>query len=122
MVELNPGDIVSRPKGLFTHKGAYLGAGQVLHALPGIGTHISSLEEFASGQPVSVQNLSAEERAAVLSRVETELRTSRSYDALRNNCQNVVNRLRTGISYSEEVIFGGLLFIAALAFTLLKVR
>lgn len=101
-----PGDVLKRRKGIFTHKGIYLGNGRVLHSLPGKGVHLTSCAEFAAGHTIRIRHLSEASRRQVLQRLNAELSTGRAYDPLRNNCQHVVNRMRRGLSFSEELLAG----------------
>lgn len=118
MVIITPGDILSRRKGLVTHKGVFLGKGRVFHLLPGKNAHVCSWEEFAAGEAVRIKKLTDAERLRVLQSINDELESGRRYNALRNNCQHAVNRLRRGVSYSEELLLG-VLFLAGAGLLLL---
>lgn len=99
-----PGDVLKRRKGIFTHKGIYLGNGRVVHSLPGKGVHLTSCAEFAAGHTIRIRQLSEARRLQVLQRLNEELSAGRAYDPFTNNCQHVVNRMRRGISFSEEML------------------
>jgi hypothetical protein len=122
MMIITPGDILSRRKGLFTHKGVFLGKGKVFHILPGGSAEVCTWEQFAAGKRVRVRELSDALRVRVLTAVTRELESGRRYHPLRNNCQHLVNRLYRGVSYSEELL-ASLLFVAgAAALVVAKVR
>ena len=59
-----PGDVISRRKGVFMHRGIVLEDGSVLHNTPMRGRHTSSLEEFSKSKTVYPENLHAEVRWA----------------------------------------------------------
>lgn len=117
-----PGDVLKRRKGFFTHKGIYLGNGRVVHSLPGRGVHLTSCAEFAAGHTIRIRHLSEAQRKRVLERLNAELACGRDYDVLTNNCQHVVNRLRRGVSFSEELLVGALALVTAGAWAVLRIR
>lgn len=51
-MKYKPGTILCRNKGPAVHYGNYLADNTVLHTRPGHGCKITSLEEFADGQPI----------------------------------------------------------------------
>lgn len=116
-----PGDVLKRRKGFFTHKGIYLGYGRVLHSLPGRGVHVTSCAEFAAGHTIRIRRLSEAQRRRVLERLNAELAGDRDYAVLTNNCQHVVNRLRRGVSFSEELLVGALALVTG-AWAVLRLR
>jgi hypothetical protein len=87
--------VVSRAKfGAFRHFGLLLPDGLVAHCAPNHGEHISTMDEFASGEDVKIERvLQIQEYAAILGRVTEATRTPKAYDALTNNCEMFVNRL-----------------------------
>lgn len=99
-----PGDKLSRPKGVFTHTGIYIGHDQVFHSTPGRGPHISSLNEFAAGKLVTVDPANDADRPAILARVRSELERQQQYDPVFNNCQHVSSRAQVGHATSEDLI------------------
>ena len=121
-MQLEAGDIVSRRKGIFTHKGIYLGGGRVFHSLPGRGAHISSCAEFADGRVITIRNLDEEARLRVLENVYDEMLAARDYHPVLNNCQHVVNRVRRGFSYSEEMLASVLVVAAMGAWAFARLR
>jgi len=117
-----PGDVLKRRKGIFTHKGIYLGNGRVMHSLPARGVHLTSCAEFAAGHTIRIRHLSEEQRRRILERLDTELSCGRNYDVLTNNCQHVVNRLRRGVSFSEELLLGVFALVTAGAWAVFRAR
>jgi Lecithin retinol acyltransferase len=105
MANINPqpGDKLSRPKGLFTHTGIYIGFGRVFHSTDDQGPHVSSLADFADGNPVTVHPANDADRPAILSRVRDELHHNRNYDLLFNNCQHAASRAAVGRASSEDL-------------------
>lgn len=112
---LNVGDILSRPKLLFVHRGVYLGGGLVLHNLPGRGEHVSSLRDFAHNQLVSVRPLPANKRPAAWQKVAATVKNPKPYDAVANNCDHTVTRITEGREYSYQLLRAGILLGVGLA-------
>lgn len=106
---LNVGDILSRPKFPFVHKGVYLGNGLVLHNSPARGEHVSGLEDFANNQPVSVSPLSTDRRPAAWRMVAATVADPKPYDAFANNCEHTVTRVTEGRKYSAQLWWVGFL-------------
>ena len=100
---LRPGDVVSRPKGLVTHVGLVVDGGGVLHNVPGEGEHVTSLESFAAGKPVSVRRADSSARLRMLARAGHDV-GGRDYHLLRNNCEHTVNRARDGHAHSPQLL------------------
>jgi len=116
----HPIAIVSRPKlkGLWQHVGVLLPDGRVAHCGPGRGEHVSSVEEFARGEDVSIlRALSEIEHAHVLQRLAEALRVPRQYDALQNNREMFANRVTGQPATSPQL--RATMCLAALAAALL---
>ena len=87
------GAIISAPKGLVTHVGLHLGNGWVFHNNPANGEHISPIDSFSKGKPVSVADvLSGPELIAAWERVSQALGAPKCYDPLANNCEHSLCR------------------------------
>ena len=99
------GDVLSRPKGLVTHRGIALGDGRVLHNTPGRGEHISSEQEFASGHRVRVTPGTYDARQRALSHAShfEYARRGRRYHLLGNNCEHTVSRATSGAARSPQL-------------------
>jgi hypothetical protein len=95
---------ISRPKGLFRHTGVLLADGRVAHCAPARGEHISSVEEFAAGEDVSIdRELVPDEIQPVMHRIAEALRSPKAYDLLSNNCEMFVNRVFGRGPQSQQV-------------------
>ena len=114
--------VVSRAKfGAFQHMGLLLPNGLVAHCAPNRGEHISTMNDFASGEDVKIEQLlPPQEYAAILGRVAEAMRLPKAYDVLTNNCEMFVSRLLGAPPESPQlrrvavlVAFGMLLKIAA---------
>lgn len=105
---LEPGDIVKRPKGVFEHQGIYLGNDRVFHNTPGRGEHVSSLQEFSNGHPVSLKLAPKGNRAGLLARAYQAIEHPRGYDPILNNCEHTVNRILEGAPRSRQLAGVGL--------------
>lgn len=91
------GDIVERPKGLLFHVGVHLGNGLVFHSSPTRkGAAVTSEAEFANGQPVSSRGHINLDSRILYQRVQTILARQEPYDAVTNNCEDVVTEVATG--------------------------
>ncbi len=122
------GDLVMRPKnflgGLFgKHYGTALDGGLVAHTLPGKGKHISTLEEFAEGHPISIKRRSrtATENRLVQQRAVADL--GKRYLRAVANCEHDVTTVHDGRSYSPMVdclTIGLVIGVVAFGFKLIK--
>lgn len=116
---LRVGDLLLRPKCLgFTHVGVWLGNGVVFHNAPERGEHVSTVEDFASGDVVSSKSTNAHP-AIVLSRVGSRLTTPRAYDLFNNNCEHSANHVVSGKAFSAQLIIGAAIVIASVALLLI---
>lgn len=121
MSTLNFGDFLLRPKCLgISHVGVWLGGGRVFHNAPGRGEHVSSVEEFAQGEPVTVKATNAD-AASVSVRVHSRLSAPQPYDALSNNCEHTANHVVTGKAFSHQLV-AGVVVLVALVLACIAVR
>lgn len=97
------GDILTRPKFPFIHKGVYLGDGHVFQNTPDHGEHVTDIVGFASGEVVSVQPTPKKEKPNILKRVTESLRHPKPYSHTNNNCEHTVTRVTEGRSYSTQL-------------------
>jgi hypothetical protein len=106
------------------HKGAYLGDNNVLHNHPERGEEVVTLDQFADGGEITVTQYGVEDVAAFFARVAETHASPGNYDFIRNNCDHTVNRLRTGIAKSPQVLAWGCTTMALVttAYLLLKSR
>lgn len=110
----NVGDVLSRLKFPFVHKGVYLGNDIVIHNTPERGEHISSLSDFAECQLLSVTPIQEANRHFALREAAATLAAPRPYDAIANNCEHTVTRIIEGREYSRQLQWVGLLLILGL--------
>lgn len=121
MSTLNFGDFLLRPKCLgISHVGVWLGGGRVFHNAPARGEHVSSVEEFAQGETVTVKATNAD-AASVSVRVHSRLSAPQPYDVLSNNCEHTANHVVTGKAFSPQLV-AGVVVLVALVFTCLALR
>jgi hypothetical protein len=114
-----PGDIVSRRKGLVMHKGIVTRDGRVLHNTPFKGEHVCSEAEFRAGKRLRVQRLERSERDHALNHADGH--DARRYNLLTNNCEHTVNRAISGRAHSPQLrswVVG--VGVATLAFVLTR--
>lgn len=83
----------------------------VVHALPGRGTILSTLGQFAHGRPIRVTAL-APDPAAAERRAFAQL--GAPYNLFFNNCEQVASRARTGVATSPQLAIGSLLLATLL--------
>ncbi len=120
MRELEPGDIVSRRKGLVMHRGIVLEDGTVLHNTPRYGEHVSTLQSFGAGRRVRVVATDPVRRQQTLRRVRQQAHARRRYRLLSNNCEHTVSRAASGQARSPQLqswMVGGGLALLAFALT-----
>lgn len=111
-VRMNVGDILMRPKfpGV-DHWGVFAGNNLVCHNTPDKGEHISTIQEFANGQPMKVQHTGAD-ASKMIPRINQRLANPKRYDLFRRNCQHTVNEIVYGVAKSPLVV--AILFALAL--------
>lgn len=119
MSRYRPGDIVSRRKGLVSHKGLVLEDGRILHNTPARGEHISSLGDFAAGRRVRVHRRDFDTRRSALAHAPRH--RQRPYHLLQNNCEHTIYRDRRGRSRSPQLT-GWLVGLGLASATLLATR
>ena len=113
-----PGDIVSRRKGIFMHRGIVLEDGSILHNTPIRGLHESSLDAFSKGKATYPSRHSPELREVTLSRARQDDR--RRYNPFTNNCEHTVTRATGSKANSPQLrgyILGGVFAVAGFALT-----
>lgn len=96
-----PGDVVSRRKGVFMHRGIVLEDGTVLHNTPFRGKHRSSLEEFSKHKTIYPSNHRYEVRSRTLSNVRYDRHAT--YNPFTNNCEHLVTRATRNKSSSPQL-------------------
>ncbi len=103
MNALSVGDFLHRPKLIgVTHVGVRMGGGTVFHNAPERGEHISSVAEFAKGEPVRIEPKNADP-STVFGRVRAKLSRPREYDPISNNCEHSANEVVIGHPFSFQL-------------------
>ena len=96
-----PGDVVSRRKGVFMHRGIVLDDGRILHNTPLRGRHTSSFDEFSKNKRVYAANHRPEVRDRTLSNARHDERYR--YNPFSNNCEHTVTRATTNEARSPQL-------------------
>ncbi|MGE0622342.1 MAG: hypothetical protein AB7I04_02745 [Pseudomonadales bacterium] len=96
-----PGDVVSRRKGPFMHRGLVLADGRILHNSPFRGEHVVSESEFRGGHRLHVSHTECPRRRRFAAAAEPG---GRGYNVLTNNCEHTVNRALTGEAKSPQLV------------------
>jgi hypothetical protein len=101
------GDILSRPKcyGVVQHIGICVGHDLVLSNMPEKGEHLSSVEEFCDGEPLSIRPSGADP-VFVIARARKILSNPRRYHAVFRNCQHTTNEAAFGVAKSPAMKSG----------------
>jgi hypothetical protein len=117
------GDLLIRPKllGLVQHVGVVIGRNAVFHNNPQKGEHVSTIEEFAAGQDVTVQPTGIDPDL-VSHRTRQALTNPKSYHPLWRNCQHSASALIKGVARSPLAMVVGIAIIIFLLWMLLKKR
>ena len=107
--------LISRPKlGVLRHVGVLLPNGHVAHCTPTRGEHVSSIEEFAAGQDVRLeQTIPPEQHALTMQRIAAAMAAPAIYNLINNNCEIFATRV-TGERPASPQLYG-VLFLAAAA-------
>jgi hypothetical protein len=106
--------VVSCKKGgLLRHVGILLPNGMVAHCSPKHGEHLSTVEQFASGHDVTIDELIERSQwGSVLQRLNRILLAPSKYHAVTNNCEVFVNRALARQPTSPQA--QGVLFVLSL--------
>lgn len=117
------GDLLIRPKffNLVPHEGVFVGRNTVFHNTPVRGEHLSTLEDFAAGQEVTVQRTGADANA-VSARFQKAIRNPQPYSALFRNCQHSASAVIKGVAMSPFAIISGILIVGFLLWALFAKR
>lgn len=97
----HPGDVVSRRKGVFMHRGIVLEDGSVLHNTPVKGRHVSTLAEFSKNKTVYPANHRPEIRDRTLSNAMNDVHDR--YNPFNNNCEHTVTRATKNEALSPQL-------------------
>jgi len=97
----NPGDIVSRRKGLVMHRGVVLADGSILHNSPFRGEHVVSESEFRDGKRLHVSRTECPRQRRYAAGASA--RHGHGYNLLTNNCEHTVSRAMTGEAESPQL-------------------
>jgi hypothetical protein len=99
--------------GLLRHVGILLPNGMVAHCSPKRGEHLSTVEEFADGHDVTIDELiETSQWELLLYRLNRFLAAPSAYHAVTNNCEVFVNRLLARQPTSPQV--RGILLVLSL--------
>lgn len=94
--QFNTGDSIGRLKagGLVVHIGVVFSPDLVFHNTPENGEHLSSLAEFAAGQPVRLIGRAADARESLTTRarITQMLGRPQSWSLTANNCEHSATR------------------------------
>lgn len=104
MSQFAQGDVLERNKGLVKHVGIYMGDGLVLHASPEYGVAITSLTDFAKGEEVRLNRRTNLSLYVLYPRARAAIARREQYDAVTNNCVDLVNEVVTGKRESAVVV------------------
>lgn len=97
-----PGDVVSRRKGPFMHRGVVLADGRILHNSPFRGEHVVSESEFRAGRRLHVNYTDCPRRRRFAATARPD--DGRGYNVLTNNCEHTVSRVLTGEAKSPQLV------------------
>lgn len=98
-----PGDMLSRRAGAVTHYGTAVDPLRVLDIVPGGPPRVVSLEQFANGDPVSLQRPHPDDLPAIHARTLRVAENQRLYNIVTFNCEHLKNFIHSGETYSETV-------------------
>ena len=100
-MEYEPGDIVSRRKGIVMHRGLVLDDDRVYHNTPSNGEHVSTIEEFRKNKRMYVRSMDDADRQAALRSYSNP--TGRNYNLFTNNCEHTISRGPNGKGRSPQL-------------------
>lgn len=116
-MKIQPGDIIGRREGVYTHVGVVLNDFSVFQNTKERGEHLTGIVEFSGGQKLSIRNQEyGIPRGKSVS--PFDIRPSgKAYDWISNNCDHTVTRILTGIPFSPQL---RLAFLIAGAFVVVS--
>lgn len=97
-----PGDVVSRRKGPFMHRGLVLSDGSILHNSPFRGEHVVSETEFRAGRRLHIDRTECPRRRRFAAAARPD--DGKGYNVLTNNCEHTVNRAVSGEARSPQLV------------------
>lgn len=113
------GVVLSRPKGLISHKVVTLGNGLVAEMLPSGLLIRPLLESFKGHKPrVESRAIPSNEQPAFFQRLREVMNNDKPYRPLSNNCEHFVNFVRNGVRKSPQAATAMIAGIVALMFCL----
>lgn len=119
---LRIGDFLLRSKILgISHVGVWVGDGAVFHNAPDRGEHVSSLADFAQGQPLRVEPKNTD-ATIVVARVRSKLVRPQSYDLVTNNCEHSANAVVSGFAFSNQLRVAAFVAAAGVLYLILRKR
>jgi hypothetical protein len=103
---INVGDFLSRPKalGLINHFGLVIARDRVLQNTPEKGEHVTTMQEFASGKPVTVQPTGVHP-SLVSSRAREILDNPQKYSLFNRNCEHTAHDAAYGKAKSPMLFW-----------------
>lgn len=116
--------VVARRKktGLGTHWGVQFPNGYIYDYVAGLDLRVTTPEEFADGEAVSVvRRIPWNMAPTVRARLDELARNPRKYDLLNWNCESFAEWLTSGIPKSAQV-FGALLVLGIVTALVLSAR
>ena len=107
--------LISRPKlAVLRHIGVLLPDARVAHCTPDRGEHISSIEEFAAGKDVKIEQVVGRaQQLSILRRVAAAMAAPSAYNVATNNCETFANRIVEGKAKSPQL--AGVVILVGLA-------
>ena len=99
--DYQPGDILSRRKGIVMHRGLVLDDDRVLHNTPFKGEHVSTVREFQKNRRLYVHAMGESECGDAFDEFGQD--SPRRYNLFTNNCEHTISRTTTGRGRSPQL-------------------
>ena len=117
------GDMLLRPEalGFLQHVGVAIAPDRVLQNTRDRGEHVTTLQGFSAGKPVTVRRSDAHP-AIVRARAEAVLANPQPYDPVLNNCEHTASKIIHGIARSPQLAFIVIMAVVALLIVMFSRR
>ncbi len=93
---------VSCDKAWGKHVGLFIEGEGVFHNAPGKGEHLSNIQAFSEGKPITYELVESVDYFTVVNKINTALQRPKQYDLLKYNCEDSLYAVLEGEPRSPQ--------------------